>query len=416
MKILVVGSGGREHSMVMKLSESKGVTEIFAAPGNAGMAKDAVCVPIDEMDIRSLADFAKEKAIDLTIIGPEAPLNLGIANLFQEENLAIFAPVKEAALLEGSKSFAKEFMEKYQIPTAAYETFTSIDDAKRYIDKKGAPIVVKADGLAAGKGVVVAKTKEQAHQAVEDMLVAKTFSEAGAKVVIEEFLDGKEFSLMAFVHENNVYPMVTARDHKRAYDHDEGPNTGGMGAFAPVEDVTEDHLNFAIENILQKTVNGMMKEGRPFTGILYAGLIMTEEGPKVIEFNTRFGDPETQVVLPLLKNDLEQVMLDVLDGKDPLLEWEDLSAVGVVVASKGYPGKYKKGIALPDLSASDVAYAVHAGTKLVEEGFVSNGGRVLLVGAKASEQKEAAGIVYETLKSFRGRDEFFFRSDIGVLK
>ena len=189
-----------------------------------------------------------------------------------------------------------------------------------------------------------------------------------------------------------------------------------MGAFAPVEDVTEDHLNFAIENILQKTVNGMMKEGRPFTGILYAGLIMTEEGPKVIEFNTRFGDPETQVVLPLLKNDLEQVMLDVLEGKDPLLEWEDLSAVGVVVASKGYPGKYKKGIALPDLSASDVAYAVHAGTKLVEEGFVSNGGRVLLVGAKASEQKEAAGIVYETLKSFRGRDEFFFRSDIGVLK
>jgi phosphoribosylamine--glycine ligase len=416
MKILVVGSGGREHSMVMKLSESKRVTEIFAAPGNAGMAKDAVCVPIDEMDIRSLADFAKEKAIDLTIIGPETPLNLGIANLFQEENLAIFAPVKEAALLEGSKSFAKEFMEKYQIPTAAYETFTSIDDAKRYIDKKGAPIVVKADGLAAGKGVVVAKTKEQAYQAVEDMLVAKTFSEAGAKVVIEEFLDGKEFSLMAFVHENNVYPMVTARDHKRAYDHDEGPNTGGMGAFAPVEDVTEDHLNFAIENILQKTVNGMMKEGRPFTGILYAGLIMTEEGPKVIEFNTRFGDPETQVVLPLLKNDLEQVMLDVLEGKDPLLEWEDLSAVGVVVASKGYPGKYKKGIELPDLSASDVAYAVHAGTKLVEEGFVSNGGRVLLVGAKASEQKEAAMIVYETLKSFRGRDEFFFRSDIGVLK
>ncbi|GAB3804666.1 phosphoribosylamine--glycine ligase [Virgibacillus kimchii] len=414
MKILVAGSGGREHSMVMKLAESANVTEIYAAPGNGGMAKDAVCVTIDEMDIDGLVAFAKEKEIDLTIIGPEAPLNEGVANRFHEEGLRIFAPTKEAALLEGSKSFAKEFMKKYDIPTAGYEAFTSIDEAKDYIEEMGAPIVVKADGLAAGKGVVVAETKEQAHQAVEDMLVSKAFAEAGAKVVIEEFLDGKEFSLMAFVHENNVYPMVTARDHKRAYDDDEGPNTGGMGAYAPVEDITEAHLNFAIDHILQKTVEGMILEGRPFTGILYAGLIMTEDGPKVIEFNTRFGDPETQVVLPLMKNNLEQVMLDVLDGKNPELEWEDQAAVGVVVASKGYPGKYKKGIAIPDLAPADSAYVVHAGTKQSEEGPVSTGGRVLLVGAKASDRNKAAGMVYETLKPYQNRNEFFFRKDIGV--
>jgi phosphoribosylamine--glycine ligase len=414
MKILVVGSGGREHSMVMKLSESDRVKEIYAAPGNGGMEKIADCIAIDEMDLDGLVNFAKEKEIDLTIIGPEAPLNKGVANRFEEEGLRIFAPTMEAALLEGSKSFAKEFMKKYDIPTAGYETFTSIDDAKAYIEEMGAPIVVKADGLAAGKGVVVAETKEQAYQAVEDMLVSKTFAEAGAKVVIEEFLDGKEFSLMAFVHENNVYPMVTARDHKRAYEKDEGPNTGGMGAFAPVKDVTEEHLNFAIENILEKTADGMLKEGRPFTGILYAGLIMTENGSKVIEFNTRFGDPETQVVLPLLKNTLEQVMLDVLDGKNPQLEWKNESAVGIVIASKGYPGKYEKGIMLPELSPSDAAYVVHAGTKLADEGVVSNGGRVLLVGATAFDQKEAAGIVYETLKPFSPADQFFYRTDIGM--
>ncbi|MFA1819421.1 phosphoribosylamine--glycine ligase [Virgibacillus oceani] len=414
MKILVVGSGGREHSMVMKLSESNKVTKLYAAPGNGGMEKDAICVAIDEMDINGLVNFAKKKEIDLTIIGPEAPLNEGVANRFQEEGLRIFAPTKEAALLEGSKSYAKAIMKKYEIPTADFETFTSIQEAKVYIEKMGAPIVIKADGLAAGKGVVVAETKEQAHQAVEDMLVSKTFAEAGAKVVIEEFLDGEEFSLMAFVHENNVYPMVTARDHKRAYDHDEGPNTGGMGAFAPVEEITEEHLGFAIKNILHKTVDGMMKEDRPFTGILYAGLIMTEDGPKVIEFNTRFGDPETQVVLPLLKNDLEQVMIDVLDGKDPGLEWKNESAVGVVVASKGYPGKYQKGVALPDLHPSGSAYVVHAGTKTSGDEFVSDGGRVLLVGATAESIDQAAVEVYETLNPYRDVEAFFFRTDIGM--
>src|SRR5690625_2574270 len=415
MKILVIGRGGREHSMVMKLSESDRVTDIYAAPGNGGMEKDAICVAIDEMDINGLVHFAKEKEIDLTIIGPENPLNAGAANRFQEEGMRVFAPTKEAALLEGSKSYAKEFMKKYNIPTAGYETFTSIDDAKAYIEKMGAPIVVKADGLAAGKGVVVAETKEQAHQAVEDMLVSKTFAEAGAKVVIEEFLAGKEFSLMAFVHENKVYPMVTARDHKRAFDHDKGPNTGGMGAFAPVKDIPDDYVAYAIEHILQKTVDSLLEEDRAITGILYAGLIMTEDGPKVIEFNTRFGDPETQVVLPLLKNNLEQVMIDVLDGKNPGLEWKDQSAVGVVVASKGYPQDYQKGVVLPDLQPSDSAYVVHAGTKLVEGRFVSDGGRVLLVGATASDQEEAAGKVYETLKPYNNIDKFFFRKDIGEI-
>jgi phosphoribosylamine--glycine ligase len=415
MKILVIGRGGREHSMVMKLSESDRVTDIYAAPGNGGMDKDATCVEIDEMDMDGLVHFAKEKDIDLTIIGPENPLNAGAANRFQEEGMRVFAPTKEAALLEGSKSYAKEFMKKYNIPTAGYETFTSIDDAKAYIEKMGAPIVVKADGLAAGKGVVVAETEEQAHQAVEDMLVSKTFAEAGAKVVIEEFLAGKEFSLMAFVHEDKVYPMVTARDHKRAFDYDEGPNTGGMGAFAPVKDVPDDHVAYAIEHILQKTVDSLIEEDRAITGILYAGLIMTEDGPKVIEFNTRFGDPETQVVLPLLKNNLEQVMIDVLDGKNPGLEWKDQSAVGVVVASKGYPQDYQKGVVLPDLQPSDSAYVVHAGTKLVEGRFVSDGGRVLLAGATASEQEEAAGKVYETLKPYNNIDKFFFRKDIGEI-
>ncbi|PAV28013.1 phosphoribosylamine--glycine ligase [Virgibacillus profundi] len=415
MNVLVVGRGGREHSIVMKLAESKQVTNLYAAPGNGGIQQHAVCAQIDEMDVDGLIDFAKNKAIDLTIVGPEAPLNEGIANRFQEAGLAVFAPTKEAALLEGSKSFAKEFMKKYDIPTADYATFTSPADANRYIEEKGAPIVIKADGLAAGKGVVVAETKEEALNAVDEMLVSKAFAEAGATIVIEEFLAGKEFSLMAFVHENNVYPMVTARDHKRAFDNDEGPNTGGMGAFAPVPDVTEDDLAFAVDKILQKTADGMMEEGRAFTGILYAGLIMTEAGPRVIEFNTRFGDPETQVVLPLLENDLEQVFLDVLAGRDPALQWEQGFCTGVVVASKGYPGTYQKAVALPEMASSEDSFIVHAGTKLENELLMSDGGRVLLVGAKSDSLRDAADIVYRYLENLSAADAFFYRSDIGKL-
>ncbi|AVQ98124.1 phosphoribosylamine--glycine ligase [Oceanobacillus iheyensis] len=411
MNILVIGRGGREHSIVMKLAESERVSTIYAAPGNAGM-QQAECIGIDEMDIEALVAFAKEEQIDLTIVGPENPLNEGIADRFIEAGLQVFAPQKAAALLEGSKSFAKEFMNKYAVPTAAYATFTSADDAKQYIEKQGAPIVIKADGLAAGKGVIVAETKEQALAAVDEILVEKAFADAGTKIVVEEFLSGKEFSLMAFVHEHNVYPMVPARDHKRAFDNDEGPNTGGMGAFSPVPDVTEDHLLFAMDEILQKTADGMMEEGRPFTGILYAGLMMTEDGPKVIEFNTRFGDPETQVVLPLLKNDLDQVILDVMDGKDPELQWDDAACIGVVLASQGYPGSYAKGVGIPELSESET-YTVHAGTKQVNSNFVSDGGRVLLVGAKDNTFESAREKVYQSLNPVENGKDYFYRTDIG---
>ncbi|WP_156291011.1 phosphoribosylamine--glycine ligase [Oceanobacillus salinisoli] len=414
MNVLVVGRGGREHSMVLELAKSEQVKNLYVAPGNGGMKEQATCVAIDEMDTDSLIHFAKEKAIDLTIVGPEAPLNEGIADRFQEANLKVFAPTKKAALLEGSKSFAKAFMKKYDIPTAAYETFNDAEQAKAYIEKQGAPIVIKADGLAAGKGVIVAETKAEALNAVDDMLVSKAFSEAGSTIVVEEFLSGREFSLMAFVHENHVYPMVPARDHKRAFDHDEGPNTGGMGSFAPVPDITEEHIAFSVGNILQKAADGLMAEGCPFTGILYGGLMMTDAGPKVIEFNTRFGDPETQVVLPLLKNDLVQVFLDVLDGKDPELVWEDAACLGVVLASAGYPGPYEKGAAIPSFSVLDDSYVVHAGTKDEGGTLVSDGGRVLLVGAKAATLKEAQEKAYKVIDTAGDNKDYFYRKDIGV--
>ncbi|MEW9676328.1 phosphoribosylamine--glycine ligase [Lentibacillus sp. L22] len=415
MNILVVGRGGREHSIVMKLAASEQVTNLYAAPGNGGIAQQATCVDIDEMDIDRLIMFARDKQIDLTIVGPENPLNAGIANRFQEVGLAIFAPTKEAALLEGSKQFAKQFMGKYNIPTAAHATFADAKQAKQYIIEQGAPIVVKADGLAAGKGVVVAETEAQAIKAVDDMLISRTFAEAGATLVIEECLVGKEFSLMAFVHEGNVYPMLPARDHKRAFDHDKGPNTGGMGAYAPVPDVTDEDLAYTYREILKKTADGLVNERRPFTGILYAGLMMTADGPKVIEFNTRFGDPETQVVLPLLKNDLLQVILDVIHGRNPTLTWEENFCAGVVVAAQGYPDSYEKGITLPDIVTDEHVFVVHAGTKLAAGSYQSDGGRVLLVGSKQETLDGAANHVYHTLTTTNLSDQFFYRSDIGKL-
>ncbi|MFB4168593.1 phosphoribosylamine--glycine ligase [Virgibacillus sp. JSM 102003] len=413
MNILVVGRGGREHSIVMNLAQCNTANQLYAAPGNGGIAKMATCVEISEMDIDRLVEFAKENTIDLTIVGPENPLLAGIANRFQEENLTIFAPTKEAALLEGSKRFAKSFMQKYDIPTAEHASFTDADDAKKYIEVKGAPIVIKADGLAAGKGVVVAETKQEANETVDDMLVNKAFADAGATIVIEECLIGKEFSLMAFVHENNVYPMIPARDHKRAYDDDQGPNTGGMGAYAPVPDISQETLDYTVDKILQKTAEGLLNEGRPFTGILYAGLIMTDNGPKVIEFNTRFGDPETQVVLPLLTNNLLQVFQDVMNGINPALEWEGKCCAGVVVAAKGYPASYEKGIPLSGLKPYGDEFVVHAGTRQADSGFVSDGGRVLLVGAKGSTLSRAVEDSYKCLDTLALSDEFFYRRDIG---
>lgn len=415
MKVLVVGRGGREHSIMTHLAKSPHVSEIYAAPGNGGMAKIGTCVELDELDIDGLVQFAKEKNIDLTVVGPEAPLNAGIANRFLEEGLAIFAPTKEAALLEGSKQFAKDFMKRHNIPTAAYETFTDAEKAKAYIKEKGAPIVIKADGLAEGKGVIVAMTEEEALDAVDHMLVDRKFSKAGDTIVIEEFLEGEEFSLMAFVDGNSVYPMIAARDYKRAYDNDEGLNTGGMGSFAPVPYVTEEHYKFSVEKIIQVVADKLVEENRSFTGILYAGLMLTKDGPKVIEFNTRFGDPETQVVLPLLENDLFQVFVDVLDGKDPNLRWKNAACAGVVVASKGYPERYAKGKSIPEINTTDNTFVIEAGT-IYEEGVLkSNGGRVLLVGAVDKTISEASTEVYKLLEQVDFKDNFFYRNDIGKI-
>ncbi len=415
MKILVVGRGGREHSVIMHLEKSPQVKEIYAAPGNGGIENHATCVPIDEMNIHGLVQFAQENQIDLTIVGPENPLNAGIANAFQAEGLPIFAPTKEASILEGSKDFAKQFMVKYDIPTAAYETFTEAEAAKDYIVRKGAPIVIKADGLAEGKGVIVAETPAQALDAVDTLMVEGAYQGAGRTIVVEEFLVGREFSLIAFVHEHGVYPMLPARDHKRAYDKDEGPNTGGMGAFAPVPDITEEIVQYTVEHVLQKAADGMMAEGRPFTGILYAGLMQTRKGTKVIEFNTRFGDPETQAVLPLLENDLAQVIVDVMAGKDPHLTWKKEACVGVVVASKGYPNTYDKGIPLPlNEPDSDDVFVVQAGTKQKDKELVSNGGRVLFVGAIGDDLASARDKVYENLRIYDDHDAFFYRTDIGL--
>lgn len=413
MKVLVVGRGGREHSVIMHLVQSQNVEKVYAAPGNGGIEDIAECVAIDEMDIDRLVEFAKDKAIDLTVVGPENPLNAGIANAFIAEGLHVFAPTKEAAILEGSKDFAKKFMNKYDIPTAGYETFSDPEAAKAYIQAEGAPIVIKADGLAEGKGVVVAMTTTDALAAIDNMMIEGAFKGAGQKVVIEEFLEGREFSLIAFVHEHGVFPMLPARDHKRAYDDDRGPNTGGMGAFCPVPDITDDIVAYTVENVLQKAADGMMAEGRPFTGILYAGLMQTPQGTKVIEFNTRFGDPETQAVLPLLENELDQVFMDVLAGKDPDLKWKDQACVGVVLATKGYPVQYEKGFTLPENASDDNAFVVHAGTKKTDQGFVSNGGRVLFVGAVDETLEKARDKAYTNLQKYDSSDDFFYRKDIG---
>lgn len=415
MNVLVIGRGGREHSLVKKIQESNQLDALYVAPGNGGMESEATCIPIEETDITGLIAFAKEKAIDMTIVGPENPLMLGIANRFQEENLAVFAPTKEAAQLEGSKQFAKAFMNRHGIPTAEYKTFTDAEAAKTYIGEKGGPIVVKADGLAAGKGVIVAETVEEACRAVDGMLIDGTFAEAGTTVVVEEFLEGKEFSLMAFVNGRNVHPMVPARDHKRAYDDDKGPNTGGMGAFAPVPDVAGETIDVVTELVLEKACNGMADEGAPFTGILYAGLMMTPDGPKVIEFNTRFGDPETQVVLPLLQNDLLQVLTDVMADKDPHIQWEtEKACVGVVVAAKGYPDKYEKNQSIPALAMTPDAFTVYAGVKMTEQGMQTNGGRVFLVGATGTTIDAARANVYDCMSPLKGNECFFNRTDIGA--
>lgn len=414
MNVLVIGRGGREHAIARKFSESKRVDKVFVAPGNPGMSDVATLVPIQENETANIIEFAKANNVEWTFVGPEVPLLDGLVNALEAEGLRTFGPRQNAAEIEGSKSFAKDLMKKYDIPTAAYETFTSFDEAKSYVEKVGAPIVIKANGLAAGKGVVVAMTEAEAFDALSDMLLDEKFGAASASVVIEEYLEGEEFSLLSFVNGDKVYPMVIAQDHKRAFDGDKGPNTGGMGAYSPVPQISDAVIAESLETIVKPTANAMISEGREFSGILYAGLMLTANGPKVIEFNARFGDPETQVILPRLKSDLVDVLEAVMSGKEIEIEWHDDAVLGVVLAAKGYPGDYHKGTVIKGLeNISPDVHVYHSGTALDEEGnTVTNGGRVLFLSARGATLAEAKQKAYEEIKKV-DCDDLFYRSDIG---
>ncbi|MBC1744196.1 phosphoribosylamine--glycine ligase [Listeria welshimeri] len=417
MNLLVVGSGGREHAISKKLLESNNVEKVYCAPGNAGMRLDDIeLVAISETDKAALIAFAKEKSIGFVIVGPEVPLLEGVVDALEEAGIKAFGPKANAALIEGSKDFAKQFMEKYAIPTAASRTFTDYEEAKAYLDERGVPIVIKADGLAAGKGVTVALEMEEAVLALKDMMLEEKFGDASLKVVIEDFLAGEEFSLMAFVNGEEVYPMAIAQDHKRAYEGDKGPNTGGMGAYSPVPHISETVVEEAVKNILRPAAKGMVNEGRYFRGILYAGLILTESGPKVIEFNARFGDPETQVVLPRLESDFAALIEALLNNEKPDVRFKKEGiTLGVVLASAGYPEHYEKGnklTGLADISNDVVIY--HAGTKQNESGdFVSNGGRVLLLAKEAETMSRARTLLYPEMEKLDNTN-FFYRMDIGT--
>lgn len=415
MKILVVGGGGREHAIVWKLAQSPLADEIYCAPGNAGIAELADCVNIAAEDVDTLLEFAEAEDIDLTVVGPEAPLARGIVDKFAAAGRKIFGPSQAAALIEGSKELAKQIMEKYDIPTAKYASFTDAAAAKAYIDEMGAPIVIKADGLTAGKGVVVAMTIDEAKAAADDMLSGNAFGDAGAKVVIEEYLDGEEVSVLAFTDGCHVLPMVSAQDHKRAFDNDEGPNTGGMGAYSPAPVYTDALADEVLQRVLKPAVDGMRAEGRLYKGVLYAGLMLTKDGVKVLEFNARFGDPETQAVLYRLKSDLVEIMLAVIDGTlaDVTLEWTPEPAVCVVVASGGYPGKYAKGQAISGLDEQvPGAYVFHAGTAFIGQQVIANGGRVLGVTARGANIREAIDTAYRMVDKIH-YDGCFSRRDIG---
>ncbi|MBC2315023.1 phosphoribosylamine--glycine ligase [Listeria welshimeri] len=417
MNLLVVGSGGREHAISKKLLESNNVEKVYCAPGNDGMRLDDIeLVAISETDKAALIAFAKEKSIGFVIVGPEVPLLEGVVDALEEAGIKAFGPKANAALIEGSKDFAKQFMEKYAIPTAASRTFTDYEEAKAYLDERGVPIVIKADGLAAGKGVTVALEMEEAVLALKDMMLEEKFGDASLKVVIEDFLAGEEFSLMAFVNGEEVYPMAIAQDHKRAYEGDKGPNTGGMGAYSPVPHISETVVEEAVKNILRPAAKGMVNEGRYFRGILYAGLILTESGPKVIEFNARFGDPETQVVLPRLESDFAALIEALLNNEKPDVRFKKEGiTLGVVLASASYPEHYEKGnklTGLADISNDVVIY--HAGTKQNESGdFVSNGGRVLLLAKEAETMSRARTLLYPEMEKL-DNPNFFYRMDIGT--
>ncbi len=417
MKVLIVGSGGREHAIAWKVAKSSKVDKIYCAPGNAGIAEIAECVDIGAMEFDKLVAFAKEKAIDLTIIGMDDPLVGGVVDEFEKAGLRVFGPRKNAAILEGSKAFSKDLMKKYNIPTAAYETFNSAEKAMQYLETSKYPIVLKADGLALGKGVLICNTKEEAMDGVKTLMLDKQFGQAGNTIVVEEFMTGREVSVLSFVDGNTIKIMTSAQDHKRAKDGDKGLNTGGMGTFSPSPFYTKEVDEFCKKYIYQPSVDAMKAEGREFKGIIFFGLMLTEDGPKVLEYNARFGDPETQVVLPRMKNDIIDVFEACIDGTlDKIdLQFEDNAAVCVVLASDGYPVSYEKGFeikGLDNFKDKDSYFVFHAGTKLSDGKIVTNGGRVLGVTATGRDLKEARANAYEATK-WIDFDNKYMRNDIG---
>ncbi len=417
MKVLIVGSGGREHAIAWKAAQSSKVDKIYCAPGNAGIAEYAECVNIGAMEFEKLADFAEEKEIGLTIIGMDDPLVGGVVDVFEARGLRVFGPRKNAAILEGSKAFSKDLMKKYHIPTAAYENFDNAEEALAYLETARFPIVLKADGLALGKGVLICNTLEEAKEGVRTIMMDKKFGTAGNRMVIEEFMTGREVSVLSYVDGKIIKTMTSAQDHKRAGDGDTGLNTGGMGTFSPSPFYTEEVDEFCRKYIYQATVDAMAAEGREFKGIIFFGLMLTADGPRVLEYNARFGDPEAQVVLPRMKNDLIEVCEACIDGTlDQVdLQFEDNAAVCVVLASEGYPVKYEKGLpirGLENFKDKEGYYVFHAGTKRTDEGIVTNGGRVLGVTAKGRDLKEARANAYEAIKLVEF-DNKYYRHDIG---
>jgi len=417
MKVLIVGSGGREHAIAWSVAKSPKVDKIYCAPGNAGIAEFAECVNIKAMEFDKLVAFAKENAIDLTIIGMDDPLVGGVVDAFESEGLRVFGPRKNAAIIEGSKAFSKDLMKKYKIPTAAYENFTDPDEAIKYLETAKMPIVLKADGLALGKGVLICNTLEEAKEGVKTLMLDKQFGDAGNEIVIEEFMTGREVSVLAFCDGKMIKCMTSAQDHKRAKDGDQGLNTGGMGTFSPSPFYNDEVEAFCEKYVYQSTIDAMASEGRPFTGILFTGLMITEDGPKVLEYNARFGDPEAQVVLPRMKNDIIDVMEACIDGKlsDVELEFEDNAAVCVVLASDGYPEKYDKGFEIKGLDTfkdKDGYYVFHAGTKFDGDKIVTNGGRVLGVVAKGENLKAARANAYKATEWIDFANKYK-RNDIG---
>lgn len=417
MKVLIIGGGGREHAIAYKASQSKKVTELYFAPGNAGMEEYGKCVDISAMDFENLASFAEKEKIDLTIVGPDDPLVGGVVDVFEKKNLRVFGPRKKAAIIEGSKAFSKDLMKKYKIPTAAYETFDSPEEAMKYLDSCEYPIVLKADGLALGKGVLICNDKKEAKDGVKAIMEDKQFGSAGDRLVIEEFMTGREVSVLAFCDGTDIVTMTSAQDHKRAKDGDKGLNTGGMGTFSPSPFYTKEVDEFCKKHVYQATMDAMKAEGRDFIGILFFGLMLTPKGPKVLEYNARFGDPETQVVLPRMKNDIVEVFEACIDGnlKNVKVEFEDNAAVCVILASAGYPEQYEKGFEIDGLDkfkGKEGYYAFHAGTKKIDNKILTNGGRVLGITAIGKDLKEARKNAYEATEWVTFANKYM-RNDIG---